>query len=269
NVSVVENKVESKLKVGKVLNSSAAIKVAANSALTLICNQNAMFTIKKAGSYTMTQFKDSCVVSNGSMSANYARYVWEQMTNHGEGTPGSNRKMFMNTVGAVSRSVNNIWIDPRLDTVNYVSGEFPLSWKSYADANEFEFSLYKTADARQADFTTIVKKLKIPITTFINNLSPGNTYYWTAAVKGEQNDEWKVLNIVPKEKYEALLNNFKSQGPAYESAAEQAYRIAFMLEDAHFLSEAYQYYSKAAAAAPDNPLYRSTLMSFKKDYEIK
>ena len=56
---------------------------------------------------------------------------------------------------------------------------------------------------------------------------------------------------------------------SFEAPAEQAYRIAFMLEDAHYLSEAYQYYSKAATLDPANVLYRSTLMSFKKDYEIK
>ena len=269
NVSVVENNTESKAKIGKVLSSNTKIKVAAGSVLTFVCDQAAMFTINKAGSYTLSQFKDSCVTNSSSVSANYFRYVWNQMTSHGEGSPGSNRKAFMSTVGAVSRSVNNIWIDPRLDTVNYSSGEFPLSWKSYADADEFEFSLYKKADAKQADYKTTVKKLKISIPTFINNLKPGNTYYWTAAVKGEQNDELKVLNVVSKENYEALLNNLKNQGPAYESPAEQSYRIAFMLEDAHFLSEAYQYYLKAATVAPDNALYRSTLMSFKKDYEIK
>jgi len=42
-----------------------------------------------------------------------------------------------------------------------------------------------------------------------------------------------------------------------------------MLEDARYLAEALQYYSKAATLDPANVLYRSTLMSFKKDYEVK
>ena len=268
NVSVVENKVETKAKIGKILSGNVVLKIANASLATLICNEANMFTVNKAGSYTLNQFKDSCEVHSSSFTANYIKYVWAQMTTS-HGSPGSNRKAFMNTVGAVSRSVNNIWIDPRLDTVNYISGDFPLSWKSYADANEFEFMLYSNANAKKADFTTIVKKLKIPISSFSKSLKPGNTYYWTAAVKGEQNDEWKVLNIVPREKYEMIVNDCKSKGPAYETPAEQSYRIAFMLEDAHFLSEAHQYYLKAATAEPTNMLYRSTLMSFKKDYEIK
>jgi hypothetical protein len=269
NVSVVDNKVESKAKIGKILNNAAAIKVAPGAAVTLICNEAAMFSIKNAGTYNMTQFKDSCTTTSVSMTANYIKYVWHQMTSHHDESPGSNRKAFMNTVGAVSRSINNIWIDPRLDTVNYSSGEFPLSWKSYSDAKEFEFFLYSNANSSEPAYKTEVDKLKIQITSFQNKIKPGSTYYWTSAVKGEENDELKVFNYVTKETFEAVLNNLKAQSIGAESAAEQAYRIAFMLEDSHYLADAYQYYMKAAASAPDNTLYRSTLMSFKKDYEIK
>jgi hypothetical protein len=268
NVAVVDNKAESKAKVGRMLTSAAIIKVPAGGAVTLICNEAAMFTIRKAGNYTLSQFSDSCTISSSSFSANYVKYVWAQMTKSGS-SPGSDRKKFMNTVGAVSRSVNNIWIDPRLDTVNYSGGEFPLSWKSYADAKEFEFTLFNGGNNGSLVYKTSVTKLKIPIASFITKIQQGASYKWTAAVKGEQNDEMKVLNYVSKETYEGLLKNFRATAGTFENAAEESYRIAFMLEDAHYLAEAYQFYSKAALLAPDVPLYRSTLMSFKKDYEIK
>lgn len=268
NIAVIENKVESKAKVGKMLNSAASIKVAAGGTVTLICNEAAMFSISKAGTYTLSSFGDSCKVSTSSVSANYVKYVWAQMTKAGS-SPGSDRKKFMNTVGAVSRSVNNIWIDPRLDTVNYSGGEFPLSWKSYADAKDFEFSLFNTDNTTSPAFKTVVGKLKIPIQNFAAKLKTGNTYLWTAAVKGENNDELKVLNYVTKESFQSTLAALKASAGAFENAAEEAYRLGFLLEDAHYLAEAYQYYSKAATLAPDVPLYRSTLMSFKKDYEIK
>ena len=187
------------------------------------------------------------------------------------GDPGSNRKAYMSTVGAVSRSINNVWIDPRLDTVNYSSGEFPLSWKSYTDAKEFEVFLYNKDDISTPFFSTFVTKLKIPITdlTVANKIKPGNSYYWTAAIKGEENDELKVLNYVSKENYDKMLVKLKGPGISFEAPAELAYRLGFMLEDAHYLSEAYQQYSKAATLDSANVLYRSTLMSFKKDYEIK
>ncbi len=80
NVSVVENKVESKAKVGKPLASSATVKVPAGSMVTLICNEAAMFTLNKPGTYSLKMFGDSCKVSSNSVSANYVKYVWAQMT---------------------------------------------------------------------------------------------------------------------------------------------------------------------------------------------
>lgn len=268
NVAVIENKVESKAKVGKNLNSAASLKVAAGSAVTLICNEAAMFTISKPGTYSLSKFGDSCKVSGNSVSANYVKYVWAQMTKS-SGSPGSNRKAYMSTVGAVSRSINNIWVDPRLDTVNYSGGDFPLSWKSYAEAKEFDFMLFKGDNIVEPYYTNSVGKSKIQIPAFASKIKAGETYFWIAAVKGEENEERKVLNYVTKETYAAVLANIKNQTAGFEGPAEQAYRIGFMLEDAHYLSEAYEHYSKAATLDPTNGLYRSTLMSFKKDYEIK
>ncbi len=229
-----------------------------------------MFTISKPGTYAMNKMGDSCKVNHSSFTANYIKYVWNQMT-QSKGSPGSNRKAFMNTVGAVSRSINNIWIDPRLDTVNYsgVASPFPLSWKSYAEAKEFVFNLYQAGSETNPVFTTTVTKLKIPLSSFVTKLKPGTTYHWASAIKGEENEERKVLNFVSKESFTALLETLKTQGAEFEAPAEQAYRLGFMLEDAHYLAEALEYYSKAATLDPTNVLYRSTLMSFKKDYEVK
>lgn len=270
NVSVVENGAESKAKVGKMLNSAASVKLATGGTVTLICNEAAMFTLTKSGTYPLSKFGDSCKVSSSSVSSNYVKYVWASMTKS-SGDPGSNRKAYMNTVGAVSRSINNVWIDPRLDTVNYASGNFPLSWKSYTDAKEFEVMLYNKGDISTPFYSTLVTKLKMPIPDLVvaNKIKPGNSYFWTAAIKGEENEELKVLNYVSKEDFDKLLAKLKSAGASFEAPAEQAYRLGFMLEDTHYLSEAYQYYSKAATLDSANVLYRSTLMSFKKDYEIK
>ena len=270
NVSVVENSVESKAKVGKPLAANASVKVTAGAAVTLICNEAAMFTFTKPGTYLLSQFGDSCKVSSSSVSANYVKYVWASMTKS-SGSTGSNRKAYMNTVGAVSRSINNIWIDPRLDTLNYPgnSPNFPLSWKSYSDAKNFDFSLYTSDNISTPILSSSVGKLKVPIGEIAAKMKPGNSYFWTAAVKGEENDELKIINYVTQETYNAVLETIRKQGASFEAPAEQAYRMAFMLEDAHYLSEAYQYYTKAATLDATNVLYRSTLMSFKKDYEIK
>jgi len=119
NVSVVDNKVESKARIGTLLNNASVLKIPAGSFATLICNETRMFTLNKSGNYNMGNLKDSCKGSNSSVSANYMKYIWNEMTKS-KGSPEKNRKAYMANVGAVSRSINNIWIDPKLDTVNYV-----------------------------------------------------------------------------------------------------------------------------------------------------
>jgi hypothetical protein len=242
NVNVVENNVEGKAKVGKTMNSSATVKVGANSAVTLICNEAAMFTFSKAGTYKLSNFGDSCKVSSNSVSSNYVKYVWAQMTKSG-GSPGSNRKAYMNNVGAVTRDMNAVWVDPKLDTVNYVSGDFPLSWKCYSDANDFDFMLFNSNNIAEPFYTNSTSKKKMSIQTFVSKMKVGETYFWIPAVKGEDNENRKVLNYVTKENYTLLLAELKKQAAPYEGPAEQAYRIGFMLEDLHFLSEAHQHYT--------------------------
>ncbi len=270
NVTVVENNVESKAKVGRSLTPASSIKVAPGGVVTLICNEAAMFTVSKAGTFALKSFGDSCKVSSNSITANYVKYVWASMTKTGD-APGSNRKAYMNTVGAVSRSINNIWIDPRLDTVNFsgAASDFPLSWKSYTEAKDFEFKIFAIENLTTPVYSSIVTKMKIPLSYFATKLTPGKSYMWTVSVRGEENEEMKVLNYVSKETAAAFLSNLKGQTTGFEATAEESYRMGFMMEDAHYLPEAWQYYLKAATADPSNVLYRSTLMSFKKDYEIK
>ncbi|MBK8142189.1 MAG: hypothetical protein IPK57_15275 [Chitinophagaceae bacterium] len=138
---------------------------------------------------------------------------------------GSNRKAYMNNVGAVTRGINNVWIDPRLDTLNFSGGEFPLSWKSYADAKQFDFSFIVAITSAEPFYTTTVSKLKISIPAFAARMKTGETYYWISAIKGEENEERKVLNYVSKEVFSAVLKILK-QGADFEAPAEQAYRTA-------------------------------------------
>jgi hypothetical protein len=267
NVSVVENKAETKAKIGTIIGSDATIKVGAGSFATLICNEVRMFTLGKAGSYAVKNLNDSCNVKSSSVSANYVKYIWNELTKS-KGSPEKNRKAFMANVGAVPRSINNIWIDPKLDTVNYVSGTIPLSWKSYVDAEKFEFRLYDKEGAEEPVYKKTTEKKNVPVSDLLKVIEPGKSYWWTAAVKDETNDERKYLRYWTKEEYADFYNSIK-HGDAAETDAERNFRLGFILEEAHFLAEAYQHYLKATQLAPDNPTYRFVFMSFKKDFEIK
>jgi hypothetical protein len=266
SVSVIENKVETKAKIGTMLTGNSTLKLGAGSFATLLCNETRMFSLNKPGSFSTTSLKDSCKTNNSSVSANYMKYIWTELTKS-KGTPEKNRKNFMANVGAVSRGINNVWIDPKLDTVCYVSGTVPLSWKSYTDAEEFEFKLYDLNGAVLLAKT--VKKKHIDITELLKTIHPGNSYRWTATIKGEpDNEDKKFLRYYTKEEYAGFYNGIKKHDAA-ETEAEMNFRLGFVHEENHFLAEAYSNYMKATQLASDNPLYRYTFMSFKKDYEIK
>jgi len=66
-----------------------------------------------------------------------------------------------------------------------------------------------------------------------------------------------------------VLASFEQSGPELETEAAKAFRVGFMLEQAHYLAEAYTYYKKATTLDPNVLVYKSTLESFKKDYSIK
>jgi len=268
NVSIVDNKAETKAKIGTILDGDETIKVGTGSFATLICNETKAFSLNKAGSYSTASLKDSCKISGGSVSSNYMKYVWNELTKP-KGTPEKNRKYFMSNVGAVSRgNINNVWVDPRLDSVNYVSGTIPLSWKSYTEAEDFEFRLYDESKSN-ALLTKTIKKKHVDISELLKTIQPGKIYYWNATVKGEpENADRKYFHYVTKDEFNSFYNAIK-QNDAAESDAEKNFRLGFVLEENHYIAEAYNHYLKATQLDPTNSLYRFTFMSFKKDFEIK
>jgi hypothetical protein len=268
-VTIVENKAETKAKIGTILDGDETIKVGAGSFATLICNETKAFSLSKPGNYATASLKDSCKISSGSLSSNYLKYVWSEMTKS-KGTPEKNRKAYMANVGAVSRGdINNVWVDQRLDTVNYVSGTIPLSWKCFVDeVEDFEFRLYD-ASKTKVIFSKEVKKKHVNISEILKLIQPAQTYYWNATVKGEnENVARHYLQYKTKDEYQAFLNTIKKADGA-ESEAEMNFRLAFVLEENHYIGEAYNYYLKATQLDPSNSFYRNTFMSFKKDFEIK
>ncbi len=267
SVSVVENSKGTKAQIGKLLTDKSKLTVGANSLISIICNESSLFSITKPGTYTMEQFKDSCLANKSSITSNYLKFIWNQLTTP-KGSPEKNRKSYMNNVGAVSRGNISIWIDSRLDTINYYSGSFPVSWKSYSDADEFTFSVFEAAEKGNPVFQKIVKKTTVPVSDFSSMLKKGTPYYWQIDVKNETPEKRKVIYVWDKASFENLVAQLRNTEKRVETEAEENFRIGFLLESARFYSEAYNYYKKAAKLNPEVELYKKTLEAFRKDYAI-
>lgn len=265
-VTISENNKEVKAQIGKIFSDMAKINVGANSLVSIICNEKSLFSIVKAGNYSMQQFKDSCANNKSSITSSYLKFIWGQLTT-AKGSPEKNRKNYMNNVGAVSRSNISIWIDSRLDTINYSSGLFPISWKCYSDVTEFDFHLF---DGSKKIFQkTISNNTIINIPDFVSTLENNTPYTWTLKAKDEENTEKRVLIKWDKASYKKLLAKFVAVKNGFETAAEENFRLGFLLESARFYSEAYQHYKKALQLNPDLEMYQKTLAAFRNDYGIK
>ena len=267
SVSVVENNKTGKAQIGKLLNDKSKITVGANSLVSIICNENSLFSITKAGTYDMSQFKDSCLYNKSSITSNYLKFIWNQLTTP-KGSPEKNRKSYMNNVGAVSRTNISIWIDSRFDTINFHSGSFPVSWKCYSDADEFSFNIFDDEKDGKTVFQKTVNKTSIPIGDFVSKLQPNKPYYWQILVKNEEPEERKVIYVWDDASFNKLVANIRTATSGAETAAEENFRIGFMLESARFYADAYRYYQKAAQLNPELELYKKTLEAFRRDYAI-
>ncbi|MBY0476199.1 MAG: hypothetical protein K2Q24_01000 [Chitinophagaceae bacterium] len=265
-VTVSEDDKSSKAQIGKLLNDRSKIIVGQNSLVSIICNENSLFSVVKPGTYNMTQFKDSCLVNKSSITSNYLKFIWNQLTTP-KGSPEKNRKSYMNNLGAVSRTNISIWVDSRLDTINYYNGEFPISWKCYSDVTEFDFQLLD--DTKPVFQKNIKGATFINIPDFSDKLKINQPYTWTLKAKDEENTETRILIKWDKPSYEKLVNRFIAAKNSPETEAEESFRLGFLLESARFYSEAYQYYKKASQLSPDMELYQKTLDAFKKDYHIE
>ncbi len=263
SVSVIEDSKGAKAQIGKLLNDKSKLTVGSNSLVSIICNEASLFSIIKPGTYTMSDFKDSCLSNKSSITSNYLKFIWNQLTTP-KGAPEKNRKSYMNNVGAVSRTNISIWID----TINYYSGSFPVSWKSYSDAEEFTFDIYEEADGTKPIFQKVVKKTMVPISDFSSKLKKGTPYYWQVNVKNEDPEKRKVIYIWDKASFENLLTQIRGAEQGTETEAEKNFRMGFLLESARFYSDAYGYYQKAAQLNPELELYKKTLEAFRKDYAI-
>ncbi len=265
-VTISENNTAVKAQIGKIFSENAKLTVGANSLVSIICNEKSLFSIVKAGNYSMQQFKDSCTTNKSSITSSYLKFIWGQLTT-AKGSPEKNRKNYMNNVGAVSRSNISIWIDSRLDTINYNNGTFPISWKCYSDVTEFNFQLLNGGNSVYQK--TINNNTIINIPDFVESLQNNTSYTWTLKAKDEENTEKRVLIKWDNSSYNNLLAKFVAAKDGFETAAEENFRLGFLLESARFYSEAYQHYKKAFQLNPEVELYQKTLDAFRKDYSIK
>ncbi len=272
NVTVIENNKELKAKIGKVLKPGSSVKTQRLAKLTMVCKQGKPLTVTKEGTFPVTKWKDSCITSNNSVTSKYFQYIWDQLYIRSDDYKLSHPE----TVGAVVRNEAPVRGEEQLeiefnmafDTLNYASGTFSLSWTANMNyAGKYNFVLFDILSGKYL-YEDSIDGNSIMIDKIKKYMRPGNIYGWSVAARKTGVCNGGVIKYTTLRKVSQQINKFQKAIDVPEDQAAQYFRVAYSLENSHYLADAFSYYQKAAKAAPDVEFYAEKLNEFRTTFRL-
>ena len=274
-VTAKYNNQESAVKIGKVLKPGTTINVMQGAGMTMLCKQGKPLSVTKAGSFFLSNWKDSCKTTSNSVTSSYFKYIWSEFYTRSKEYQDEQKDK---NVSAVTRSDAprryksnpkkiKIEFSPGLDTLNYASGNFPLSWTCYDYSGKYFFTLYEATTGREV-YKDSLHRSFIPVEKFIALLEKGKRYSWTVTAPNASVIRKRILNYVTAESTEELTRGFEASMNIPEDSATKYFRIGYMLEQRHYLAEAFLHYKKAVQANPAIGVYSDKLLRFKSEFWI-
>jgi len=272
NVTVIENNSESKVKIGKVLKPGSTIKTERQAKLTVVCKQGKPLSLTKEGVYPVIRWKDSCSTSQTSVTSKYFQYIWDQLYVRSEEYkkehPDHDGAIAKNDAPVRGQEELEILTNPRLETLNYTGGIFSLSWSPNIDyTGPYIFMLYSSRTKKPL-YADSAAGTGISMERLKKYMRTGNSYYWTVSASKTEIVHGGVINYRLPVTVNQQVRKFKALVNIPEDQAAQYFRIAYLLENEHFLSDAYVYYQKAASAAPGEGFFSDKLDEFKKTFRL-
>lgn len=272
--SVYKSK-ETPVKIGKVLLPGSIVKTQKDASLTMLCTKGKPISLTMQGSFPVTRWRDSCRVTSSSITTNYFKYIWDQMYSY---SPEKKERLRRRSDGAVARGEPNTGNKPKkftklefnkgMDTVNYDGNSFPLSWNGSNYKGYYHFTLFDTK-GEAILYQDSLKKSFIVIDSFKHVLKEGESYYWTVLARGAPVSKKRVLNFILPQKTTAETEQLMQPLPYPEDSATISFRVAYILEQKHYLAEAYTWYQQASSQNPEMELYRDKLIRFRNEYWIR
>ncbi len=272
NVTVIENNQESRVKIGKVLKPGSSVKTQRLAKLTMVCKQGKPITVTKEGTFPVTKWKDSCTTDHHSVTSKYFQYIWDQLYIRSD----DYKRDHPETVGAVVRNEAPVRGEEQLeiefneafDTLNYASGIFSLSWRANMDyAGKYNFVLYEVLSGKYL-YEDSVAGNSIQLDKIKKYMLPNNIYGWSVAAKKTGICNGGAIKYTTIRKVNQQVIKFQKAINVPEDQAAQYFRVAYLLENSHFLANAFAYYQKAAKAAPDVEFYTEKLNEFRKTFQL-
>ncbi|MDZ4794803.1 MAG: hypothetical protein SGI83_11040 [Bacteroidota bacterium] len=274
--SVIEDKKESKLKIGKVLKPGSVIKTQPQAKLTLVCKQGKALSVTKAGTFPVTKWKDSCYSSSAltSVTTKYFRYIWDQLYVRSDDYKNQHND---NNVGAVERDDAPVRGDKLLeiefvegmDSINYAGGSFRLSWEtSIPYTGRYNFLLIDKQNGKTVYEDSVTGKTQ-QLDSLVKYMKAGRTYYWYLATPSTGISQGGVIKYILLRRVNQQVGKLQKSVNVPEGQAAQYFRIAYLLEQTCYPADALRYYQKAVTAAPEEAIYQDKLSEFKKIFQLE
>lgn len=276
-VTALYKKKETTVMIGKVLVPGAVIKTGKDASLTMLCNKGKPIQVAKQGSFPVSKWRDSCRVSHSSVTTNYFKYIWDELYSYSPENKAKRRRDDL----AVSRGdpppvpggikpvkFTKLVFSKGMDTLNYDGTDFPLSWTGTGYRGFYHFTLYDDL-GQTVIFKDSLKTSFIPIGHFSHLLDTGKSYSWTVFATGVPISRKRVLNYVQAEETGKLTEFYLRPTAMPEDSATTSFRVAYMLEQRHFLAAAFQWYRKANEQNPEMILFRDKLIRFRNEYWLR
>ena len=274
-VTSVFKNAETTVKVGKVLSPGMILKTEENATLTMLCAKGKPLFVNRKGNYPVTKWKDSCRTPANSVTSNYFKFIWSQLYAY---SPENKEEMNKRNEMAVSRGEpdkdvrskkpKKMVFSKGMDTVNYDGRSFPLSWNVSNYHGTYYFKLYD-AGGRKLLYQDSLRINFIQLDSLKHLLVPGQQYRWTVSAKGIPVSAKKTIYSLRPGETEKMTVSLSAPLDIPEDTAAAYFRTAYMLEQIHFLAEAYVWYQRAGQQDPDMALYRDQLIRFRNEFWIR
>lgn len=272
--TVIEDKKESKIKIGKVLKNGSVIKTQPQAKLTLVCKQGKALSVTKAGTFPVTRWSDSCsAATNASVTTKYFRYIWDQLyvrsDDYKSQQPGNtDNSIAKNDAPVRGDKLLEIEFIEGMDSINYAGGSFRLSWEtSIPYTGRYNFLLMDKRSGKTV-YEDSVAGNTLQLDSLKKYMKAGRVYNWWLATAATGLSQGGVIKYIPVRTVNQQVVKLQKSVTVPEDQAAQYFRIAYLLEHTCYPADALRYYEKAVTAAPGETIYSDKLAEFKKTFRL-
>jgi len=259
------DKQQHSLKIGQQLEKNETITIDKNSRIVLICPNYSPISLGPDTAFLLSGSLASCTRRFNSITGDYFRYMWNELTHPHSSVEKDRRKYMGNHYGAVVRGVT-IKTDPALDTINSYQSDLFIRWKSDKGGNGSSFVVYDNSQGGKKLFSSPVRNGSISLNEIRKHVNGKNPVYWTFKKGNKEAEKRNVIKFWDTGDYVSYYEDLKRSSLLEPESAEWHYMLGFCLEADHFFAEAYEHYKTANQLNPGEARYKTTVEDMQERY---